>query len=160
MKILLLQPIVPIEVRWGKFKKASGFVPPLGLVNIAGYLDSKGYDVTVCDAQLERFTEEDLANYLSKGKYDLIGIPAFTNSIMYSFKTAEVCKKILPNSTVVFGSVHASILPEQVLQDCSFVDIVVMGEGEYIMEDIINSLKYNQPSFSEIIGIAYRKDDG
>jgi anaerobic magnesium-protoporphyrin IX monomethyl ester cyclase len=160
MKILLLQPIIPMEVRWGKFKKGSGFVPPLGLVSIASYLDYKGYNVTICDAQLDEFTEKDLEDYLIAGKYNLIGIPTFTNSITYSFKTAEICKKILPDSTVVFGSVHASIMPVQVLKDCSSVDIAVIGEGEYIMEDIVRSLQYNNFSLSEIKGIAYRRNNG
>lgn len=160
VKILLLQPMIPLDVRWGEFKEAGGFVPPLGLISIAAYLDAKGYAVTVCDAQLKGFTEKDLENYLLAGKYDLIGIPAFTNSISQSFNNSEICRKVLPEATIVMGGVHATIMPEQVLKDCSAIDIAVLGEGEYIMEDIIRNLESNQPALSEIKGIAYRGENG
>ena len=160
MKTLLLQPLIPAKIMWGRFKKGEGFIPPIGLISIAGYLNSKNYDITICDAQLSGFTEEDLINYLKKGKYDLIGIPAFTNSLVCSFKTAEICKKALPKATIVFGGVHATIMPEQILKDCQFVDIVVVGEGEYVMEDIIDSIQLGQLSFSDIESIVYRKNNG
>ncbi|MCK4553666.1 B12-binding domain-containing radical SAM protein [Candidatus Parcubacteria bacterium] len=160
MKILFLQPLVPQEKIWGRFKKGGGFVPPLGLVSMAGHLDSKGYDVTICDAQLNNFTEKDLENYLIAGKYDLIGISAsFTSTLIYSFKAAEICKRILPNSVIVFGGVHATIMPKQVLKECSFVDIVVIGEGEYIIEDIILNIQSDHSFFPGIKGIAYREKD-
>ena len=104
MKTLLLQPLIPAKIMWGRFKKGEGFIPPIGLISIAGYLNSKNYDITICDAQLSGFTEEDLINYLKKGKYDLIGIPAFTNSLVCSFKTAEICKKALPKASCMLMS--------------------------------------------------------
>src|SRR3989338_396906 len=157
MKILLLQPLIPAEIMWGRFNKGEGFVPPIGLVSVAGYLHSKGYDIAVCDTQLDRFSEKNLCDYLTAGQYDLIGIPAFTNSLTYSFKTAEICKSVLPGAAVVFGGVHATIMPEEVLNDCPFVDLVVVGEGEYIMEDIISHLLSGYPPLKDIKGLAYRK---
>jgi radical SAM superfamily enzyme YgiQ (UPF0313 family) len=159
-KALFLQPLVPAEIKWGRFKKGEGFVPPLGLISIAGYLDNKGYDVSICDAQLERFTEKDLEEHLLKGKYDLIGIPTFTNSVAYAFKTADICKRVLPNAKIVFGGFHTTILPKQVLKDCGSVDLAVMGEGEYVMEDIIKNIQTGQPEYSNIEGLAYRDKNG
>lgn len=160
MKVLLLQPLTPSESLWGRFKKGEGFVPPLGLLSIAGYLDSKGYQVTICDAQVEKYSEKDLEDYLLLGQFDFIGIPSFTNSIVHTFKTAEICKKILPNSRVIVGGVHSTLLPRQVLDDCPFIDIAVIGEGEYITEKLIHNTKYNDPPLESIEGIAYRDSNG
>lgn len=160
MKILFLQPLVSTEALWGRFKKGMGFVPPLGIISIAGYLESKNYNVAICDAQLDQFTEKDLEKFLLKERPDLIGIPAFTNSIAQCFKTAEICKRALPKAMVVFGGVHATIMPKQVLDDCPSVDIAALGEGEYIMEDIARYVQFGSPILADIKGIAFRDNNG
>lgn len=135
-------------------------MPPLGLVSIAGYLDARGYDVAICDSQLKRFTEKDLENYLITGGYNLLGIPAFTNSLIHAFRTARVCKKALPQAAVVLGGFHATTMPRQVLEDCPAVDRVVMGEGEYVLEALIKNLQTGSPALSEIKGLAWRDSSG
>jgi radical SAM superfamily enzyme YgiQ (UPF0313 family) len=158
MKILLLQPFIPNEVMWGRFYRGKGSVPPIGLLSIAGHLVHKGYDVSVCDSQLRGLSQHDFEKYLSDNKFDVIGIPAFTNSVVYSFKTADICRGLLPKSKIIMGGVHATILPEQVLRDCQSVDVVVMGEGEYIVEELIHAFIYNR-SMEGIQSIAYRGAD-
>lgn len=155
MKILLLQPFIPNEAMWGKFYRGKGFVPPIGLLSIAGYLSYKGYDVSICDSQLKRFSHHDLEKFLSDNNFNIIGIPVFTNSVVYSFNTANICRKILPKSKIIFGGVHATIMPGQVLEDCQSVDVVVMGEGEYILGELINAFINNRP-IDDIQSIAYR----
>lgn len=158
MKILLLQPFIPSEVMWGKFYRGKGSVPPIGLLSIAGYLVSRGHNVSICDSQLKGFSQHDLEKYLLDHNYNVIGIPAFTNSVHYSFQTAEICRKVLPESKIIFGGVHATIMPGQVLEDCQSVDVVVMGEGEYVFEELINAFSDNR-SIKDILSIAYRGGD-
>ncbi|MFA5181672.1 MAG: radical SAM protein [Syntrophales bacterium] len=155
MKILLLQPFIPNEVMWGKFYRGKGAVPPIGLLSIAGYLIDKGYDVSICDSQLKGFSQQDLEKFLSDNNFNVIGIPAFTNSVHYSFNTADICRKILHRSKIIFGGVHATIMPRQVLEDCQSVDVVIMGEGEYVLEELINAFIDNR-SIDDIQSIAYR----
>ncbi len=156
MKILLLQPFIPDDdTMWGRFYKGKGFVPPIGLLSIASYLASKGYDISICDPQLEKFSKHDLEKFLSDNNFDVIGIPAFTNSLGHAFNTADMCRRILPESKIIFGGVHATIMPRQVLEDCQSIDVVVIGEGEYVLEDLINAFSNNK-SIDNIQSIAYR----
>jgi anaerobic magnesium-protoporphyrin IX monomethyl ester cyclase len=155
MKILLLQPFIPNEVMWGRFYRGKGSVPPIGLLSIAGHLAHKGYDVSVFDSQSKGFSQRDFEKYLSDNNFNVIGIPAFTNSVVYSFNTADICREILPKSKIIMGGVHATIMPEQVLEDCQAVDVVVMGEAEYILEELMKAF-INNKSIDDIRSVAYR----
>lgn len=156
MKLLLLQPLVPSRVLWGKFAKGEGFVPPIGLLNIAAFLREAGYFVMIKDSQVDKMTENDLELYLKENRFDVIGIPTFTNSIAFSYATAKICKKALPNCQVVLGGVHATTLPERTLRECAEVDFIILGEGEYRFESLLRHLKNEIISLDRLDGVAYR----
>ena len=137
MKALLLHPIVPFRVLWGKFHRGGGFIFPIGLLSVASYSKNKGFDVRICDTGILGLDENTLKVYLKEGEYDVIGIQCFTNTAAYTFKTAKVCRGALPNSTIVLGGVHATILPKQTLEESPDTDIVVVGEGEKTFVDIL-----------------------
>ena len=44
---------------------------------------------------------------------------------------------------LVWGGVHPILLPEQTVRD-DFVNIVVRGEGELIVKDLVNALALNR----------------
>jgi len=157
MKILLLQPLVPSNILWGEFEKGEGFVPPIGLICVAAYLREIGHEVEIKDAQLEKMSEEILVGFLKSKNFEVIGIPAFTNSVAFSYITAEICKRVLPNCKIIFGGVHATIMPERTLQECKYVDFVVLGEGEYRMGELIKYIQ-GERGVEYIDGIGYRKD--
>ncbi len=158
MKILLLQPLVPSNILWGKFAKGEGFVPPIGLLSISAFLRERGFDVKIKDAQLEKMTEVDLCNYLKDNKFDVVGIPTFTNSITFSYYTAEICRKALPDCKIIFGGFHASTLPEKTLRECKEIDYIVLSEGEYRMEALLKYFERKITNLDEIDGLAYRKN--
>lgn len=159
MKILFLQPLIPPNVLWGKFVKAEGFVIPMGLLSVATYIRSKGYDAPFMDSQVERLNEETLTSYLKEHNFDVIGIPTFTNSITYSYYTAKLCKQVLPKCIIIFGGVHATILPEATLNECSEVDYIILGEGEYRVEKLLQHINNQNSDIKEIDGIAYRQNE-
>jgi radical SAM superfamily enzyme YgiQ (UPF0313 family) len=51
-------------------------------------------------------------------------------------------------------------MPEQVLEDCTAVDLVVVGEGEYVFEALIKNLQTGSPGLREIKGLAWRDSSG
>jgi len=160
MKALLLHPIVPFRVLWGKFHRAGGFILPIGLLSIASYAKRQGFDVEICDTGVVGLTEIALRDYLKKSNYDVIGIQCFTNTIAYSFETAKLCKEVLPDATIVLGGVHATILPEQSLKECVFADIAVIGEGEETFVEILKWKRGEVASLENIKGIVYKKSSG
>ena len=157
MKILLLQPLVPPKVLWGKFEKAEGFVIPIGLLSVASFLKYKGYEVCIMDSQVERLTEDALTIYIRDNDFDVVGLSTFTNTITYSYFTAKLCKQILPKCKIVLGGVHATILPQRTLEECPEADYIVMGEGEYRMEGLLQYLCGQNKELKDIDGLAYRQ---
>ena len=72
---------------------------------------------------------------------------------------AQVCrrqsKKRYPSLPVVWGGVHATIKPSQVLEN-SFVDIVVTGEGEETFSELVETLDRGL-SLRNVKGIVYKE---
>ncbi len=159
MKILFLEPLFPSERIWGKFRRGGGFVQPIGLMTIYSFVKELGYDAELLDSRLAGLSSTALRARLVEGRYDVVGIPVFTNTAADSFRTAGLVKEALPGCTVVLGGVHVTSRPEQSLRECASADIVVVGEGEMTMAELLDALTRGQP-LAGIRGIAYRRDDG
>ena len=130
MEVLLINP--PWPRREGNiWRKVAGCVPPLGLAQIAAYLERKNTGVRIIDAAAENISFAGLAVRLKKtaGPPHFVGITASTSIVKQALETARLCGKIFPGAEIVMGGVHPSILPEEVLSE-KFVDYVVRGEGE------------------------------
>jgi anaerobic magnesium-protoporphyrin IX monomethyl ester cyclase len=164
MKILLIQPPMTL-FPWEKLSPT----PPLGLAYLAGYLESKGYDVRIIDAFAEArqrgadktglvhfgLSWEEIAQRIAQEKPDLVGINSlFSSQAVNMLKVARLVKEYDKDVPVVVGGAHPSSVPQDVLRN-SQVDFVVIGEGEYTFELLIRSL--NGPKGIETIdGIGYR----
>lgn len=160
MKILLLQPIVSSKKLWGKYAVEGGFIPPIGILSIAGYLESKGNYIKIIDPLANRYDKKTLKKILEKEKFDLIGIPAFTNTIVDTYNTVNFCKKTLPETKLVVGGVHATILPIRTMAECRNIDFLVVGEGELAMEELISYFENGSPRLEKIKGLVYRGKRG
>jgi radical SAM superfamily enzyme YgiQ (UPF0313 family) len=55
---------------------------------------------------------------------------------------AEKVKSEL-NPLIIFGGPHPSIFPQETLQS-KFVDLASIGEGEYLMVELVNALENGQ----------------
>lgn len=158
MKALLLHPLVPFRVLWGKFHKGGGFILPIGLLSIAAYSRKHGFDVQICDTGIMGMDEDRLRTYLRTNNYGVIGIQCFTNTAAYTFKTAKICRETLPDAKIIVGGVHATILPAQTLKESLETDIVVIGEGEITFTEILKWRRDSNTTLREIQGIAYREN--
>ncbi len=160
VKILLFQPFASREKLWGKYSAEGGFIPPIGLLSIAGFLASKGYCVKIIDPLTFNQSEEAIRGFLIEEKFDLIGISSMTNTILDTYYTARFCKKILPKTKIVVGGIHATVLPVKTMEECSEIDFLVVGEGELTMEELTKNLKIGKPKIEQIKGLVYRDNKG
>ena len=103
---------------------------PLNIGFIASYLEKHGVEVSLIDESAGQNLEYELRRY----KPDIVGITALTFLAPRAYKIARMCKDM--GILTVMGGVHASVLPEEALQH---VDVVVKGEGEVAMLDIIEN---------------------
>jgi radical SAM superfamily enzyme YgiQ (UPF0313 family) len=166
MNILLIRP--PAQHSQGSARPSASL--PLGLLYIAAVLEKNGYTVQIYDAQINVLapTYRDLNSGVYMGdrwevieeqirrrRPALVGISClFTAQMGSAVKTAEIVKKINKDIAVVMGGNHASVRPEDFFLKTKAVDMVCVGEGEYTMLDIAESLR-DKRTYKEIPGIAF-----
>jgi magnesium-protoporphyrin IX monomethyl ester (oxidative) cyclase len=101
---------------------------PLNLGFIASYLEKHNIEVTIID----QLAGQDVEKEIEKFKPDIVGITGVTSVILDAYEIADMCRK--KGILTVMGGVHVSLLPEEALKHA---DIVVKGEGEIAMLDIV-----------------------
>lgn len=149
MKVLFVNPPQTAS----KYKFMGVIAPPLGIAYMAGVLQENNIDVEILDASAEDMDFKDVEKELLKRKPDLVALTALTPTIGRALETAQVVKETLPDSIVVMGGYHPTFNFIETLEDEN-VDIVIRGEGEYIMLNLVQALE-NQSSLHEVKGIVF-----
>jgi len=128
--------------------------PPIGLASIAAVLEKEGYLVNILDANALKLQPKDIVPLVSA---DVIGLTAVTPTINMTIATAHHLKRAYPDLPIILGGVHATLLPKETLVTAPEIDILIRGEGEETIIELLRALEYKLP-LSEIQGISYRKD--
>lgn len=128
--------------------------PPLGLLYVGDALRKAGYEIElfhITPKQVEESTKK-----IAEISPLFVGFSVFTGEAMRD--CADMCREIKRLSAVpiVWGGIHPSLLPEQCLSE-SYIDIVVMGEGEVTSVEVSKALE-GHGSLSEVLGIGYKTD--
>lgn len=63
-------------------------------------------------------------------KPDVVGFSCYIWNIEYVLEIANNLKKVLPDTTIIFGGPEVSYNAAEILSKYSFVDLVMVGEGE------------------------------
>lgn len=119
---------------------------PLGLLYLGSYLKKKGLSVKLID--LSGLREDQWKIPLDGAFYC---VSSNTPDYLLAVKISRYLKK-KTKATLVIGGIHATSLPDEVLKDSEF-DIVVSGEGEHTLFEIVNGEPREQ-----IRGIFYRRN--
>lgn len=149
MKVLFVNPPQTAS----KYKFMGVIAPPLGIAYMAGVLQENNIDVEILDASAEDMDFKDVEKELLKRKPDLVALTALTPTIGRALETAQVVKETLPDSIVVMGGYHPTFNFIETLEDEN-VDIVIRGEGEYVMLNLVQALE-NQSSLHDVKGIVF-----
>ena len=129
--------------------------PPMGLALLAAVLEKEGYRVTVLDANALGLRPEEVAPFVSDA--DVIGLTAMTPTIGTAISISRHLKQANSNPTIILGGPHATLLPEETLATDSEIDVIVTGEGERTIIELLQALEHKQ-ALNGIPGISYRKD--
>jgi radical SAM superfamily enzyme YgiQ (UPF0313 family) len=107
------------------FKNDSG-CPPLGLVQLGTFLQSKGHSVRIVDYNWQPV--------FLPFRPDIIGISAMTKHYGEAIKLAKETKEFEPKIPIILGGVHISTMPESI--DPIF-NVGIQGEGEQSFLDAL-----------------------
>jgi radical SAM superfamily enzyme YgiQ (UPF0313 family) len=97
---------------------------------------------------LEKFFSRKKAvlNEVEKSNPDIVAFSVYTSTYPWALDVAgEVKKKI--GAKIVFGGIHATLVPETVIQN-DVVDYVVEGEGEGALLDLVEALSSKKESLN------------
>jgi len=114
---------------------------PLALLTLAAWLRAHGdYEnqIQVLDANVRKLTLTDFKDAA------IVGITAMTgNQIQYGLEIAALARSANPDTVIVWGGIHPSLLPEQTAQH-PLVDLVVTGEGEQTFLEVVEAVHHGE----------------
>ena len=125
----------------------------MGLAYLAAMV--KDDNVRILDIDAERVDPGKFASIIKEGDFDIAGISVVTAAFYSSVELGKVIKTLSPRTLVIFGGIHPTIMPHEVL-GFDFIDLVVKGEGEITFKEIVNCVKNGETDLSKIPGVVYR----
>ncbi len=131
MRVLFVEP--PKEF-W--FVMGEYLPPPLGIIQLAAYLEDKVKDVEieVVDCQAENLSWAGLEKRIESSDPDIVassGLATNTYTVVQTFATA---KKVKPDVLTVTGGQHFTALAQESLEQYPEIDVIVREEGEQTEE--------------------------
>ncbi|MEL6149538.1 MAG: radical SAM protein [Chloroflexota bacterium] len=129
--------------------------PPLGILYIAGHLRERNIDVDVFDSTFASMAAFE--QYIAETKPGVVGIYTNMMTRRYVLKMAKMCNA--QGIPLVLGGPDPANYAERYLEHGA--DVVVIGEGELVLEELIPHIKQHGPvDMQHIDGIVYREQDG
>ena len=131
---------------------------PEGLLAVAAVPDAKGYDVKIIDQRVTNSFEQELDEAVGP-ETKLIGLTAITGQqIKYALNVTRTVKKLYPHVPLVWGGVHATLVPEQTASH-PLVDFCVVGDGDLVFCELFERLRDNKP-IDDLRGLVYKTSVG
>jgi radical SAM superfamily enzyme YgiQ (UPF0313 family) len=127
---------------------------PLGILYLSSHLKRKGFDVEVYDTTFG--SRAELCRILRTGPPSVVGIYANLMTRTNVLGIIEAARAA--GWTVVLGGPEPASYAENYLD--AGAHLIVQGEGEITMEEILVSLCSKHPSFDRIAGLIFRRENG
>lgn len=159
MKILLITPPANLSERYSiKLKESRGHLPPLGILQIAAVLEKAGHAVKVLDLPVLNLSPAGIKKIIKRFTPRIIGFSTLTFNASRTFKIAREIDKI-SKALIVFGGPHVTVFPKETLEKETFIDLIIMGEGEETILGLLHAIE-TKSSFKKVKGICFRNNNG
>lgn len=137
-----------------------------GILSMATFLESRGYSTEIIPLSYylgfrEKWSFKEvgsiLKDFIQNADPILVGVSnQFTGDYPTCIEILKICKQLNENVVTVIGGVHVTFLDAECLK-LPHVDIVVRGEGEWTLLDLIAALE-NKTDLQNVKGITFRKN--
>ena len=127
----------------------------MGILAVSTPLLRAGYEVCIIDSTITR-------NFQTRALKELddalcLAVSLVTGPmIKETVQIARAAKERYPDKPVILGGWHPSLLPDQTLA-AEYVDIVVKGQGEDALLEILQAIEAGEPPRG-IPGVGYKED--
>jgi anaerobic magnesium-protoporphyrin IX monomethyl ester cyclase len=136
---------------------------PAWVAYLSGFLKAEGYsDITFIDAMTNHLTHDQVRDRLAELKPDLVGATAITPAIYEAEAVLKIAKQTCPDAVTVLGGIHGTFMYPQVLDEAPWIDVVVRGEGEQVLTDLVRCIDQGRwPAERDSVkGIAFNDGQG
>ena len=132
--------------------------------NLAVY-DLKAYTENIpVEVELAEYTinqqQEEILRDIYEHKADVVAFSCYIWNITYVKALAEELHKIAPQAQIWFGGPEASYDAKQLLRELSYVELVIVGEGEETFAQLLQKHLLDGERLENIVGICYRENTG
>jgi anaerobic magnesium-protoporphyrin IX monomethyl ester cyclase len=146
--------VLALNPYFGDSTALIGVFPPTGLEYIAASMKELVGKVTLLDLRYEKAYQYPKAlNKFIRNEIDLLCV-----SIRWESRFEEVCEfvsQLPPEICTVVGGYKATEEVEYLFDRCPNIDMIVRGEGEEIIKQIVMGIPYK-----DIRGLSYRENGG
>ncbi|MHA2035987.1 MAG: cobalamin-dependent protein, partial [Promethearchaeota archaeon] len=147
--VLLINPYQRKGTSLGSYRDKIKF-PVLSLLHLASYLEKERYKVDILDLNLKLLKNKLILQVIKEKNPIIIGITSTIASIYEAYRLAKLIKSSF-NIPLVIGGAHATFSDQEILNESKF-DIVVRGEGEETLNEIVKAIK-GEHNLDDIRGI-------
>ncbi len=147
LKVLLINP--PIK------PKNPPYNIPLGLACIAAVIDAKGHDVAIFDNNAYRLGIDDVFKQINGVQWDMICLGNLVTTYPWQKEILKRLRREFPHTILQVGGGLATSLQDNLMEWIPEIDILVIGEGERTVSQILDN--FNNRSWENVKGILYRK---
>ena len=158
MKIAFVNPRYFEEDYRFKVNKLS---PPLGMAILASMLRLNKHEVKLYDLEALKSTVNEQINSFTTFSPDIIGVFGTSPINKFIKETIAVLRYNFPKSKIIVGGPHATLFPDDFLENCESIDYIFRGEAEFSIVEFVNQISlFDQVKFPDKIeGIVYKIDE-
>ena len=149
-----LEPIVRSSIDPHKI------APPFGILYVANSLEKAGFSVKLIHEEGTKENIHTFVNMVAREKPLFVGFSVITGPSIIPSMQASILIKRECQTPVVWGGLHPTMIPEQTLLN-EFIDIVVMGEGEFTGVELVKTLReygLDHQHLGKVKGIGFKSD--
>jgi anaerobic magnesium-protoporphyrin IX monomethyl ester cyclase len=144
-----------------KFIRAGKESVPLASLYLSEYLNKNNISCEYIDFSVPKNINNDitesLVNKFKNGIPKLLCINCFSS---YQFPMvitiAHNIKSFYPDLLICIGGSHPTFFPEEILKNCSYIDYIIIGEGEESLLSLSNFVINKSVSLKDIQSLCYR----
>jgi B12-binding domain/radical SAM domain protein len=132
---------------------------PFGVLSIAEYLAKNGFQAKIVNLaeQMLNVPSFEIASLVKDLDSKVFAIDLHWGiHSKGAIKTAEICKELHPNSSVILGGLTASYFNQEIMQSFKFLDGIIRGEAEEAMVALVDRLIKNR-ELEEVPNLTYRE---
>lgn len=166
MDLILINPSNAKNLYQGLATKLAAIEPPTWALLLAESVRSKGWKVSIIDANAESLSDEEVNDRINSIKPRLVcfvvygqNVNAGTAGMSGATRTSNFLKSKSPNVTISYIGSYVQALPVKALQDENSIDFAFTNEGVYSLWNVLSAADFTKDSLKDINGIVWRDED-